>query len=64
MEGKSGQEERRVAPAKSKYEDRMAVVEMALEDYGLKIKWMEKGLYLSDLLGAEDNVSIEDDDTS
>ena len=47
-----------------KHEDRMAVVEMALEDYGLKMKWMEKGLHLSDLLFAEDDVSIEDDDMS
>ena len=47
-----------------KHEDRMAVVEMALEDYGLKMNWTEEGLYLSYLLGAEDDVSIEDDDTS
>ena len=42
----------------------MAVVEMVLEDYGLKMKQTEKSLYLSDLLGAEDDVLIEDDDTS
>ena len=47
-----------------KHEERMAVVEMVLEDYGLKMKWTEEGLYVSELLGVEDNVSIEDDDTS
>ena len=40
----------------------MAVVEMALEDYRLKMKQTEEGLYVSELLGIEDDVSIEDDD--
>ena len=44
------------------WEDKMSLVEVALEDYDLKLRWTEEGLYLSELLDEERLLSDDEDD--
>ena len=44
------------------WEDKMSLIEVALEDYDLKLRWMEDGLYFSELLDKERLLSDDEDD--
>ena len=44
------------------WEDKILLIEVALKDYDLKLRWMEDGLYLSELLDEERLLSDDEDD--